>query len=206
MKRKNILISWLLCLLFLNSCTTPGPAGLFGKRSPHEQYGQKLTNAGLKETALGSSWFTAAEQSLNNPLTITIPHKETGYFPAEKAIASAIRFEVKRGEKLTVSLKKIPAKNFTIYVDLWEVKNNNNKKLVAYADTDGNAFNQEIDDSGFYIIRLQPELLGSGVGYCATCDGPLYKNKNVAIVSYNKEGEDEANFMADFCAKVYYIP
>lgn len=52
----------------------------------------------------------------------------------------------------------------------------------------------------------EAELLGSGVGYCATCDGPLYKVKKVAIVSYNQEGEDEANFMADFCSKVYYIP
>lgn len=56
------------------------------------------------------------------------------------------------------------------------------------------------------LFAGEAELLGSGVGYCATCDGPLYKNKNVAIVSYNQEGEDEANFMADLCAKVYYIP
>jgi thioredoxin reductase (NADPH) len=63
--------------------------------------------------------------------------------------------------------------------------------------------------TGVSVSNLFPgeaELLGSGVGYCATCDGPLYKNKNVAIVSYNQEGEDEANFMADICAKVYYIP
>lgn len=63
--------------------------------------------------------------------------------------------------------------------------------------------------TGVSVNKLFPgeaELLGSGVGYCATCDGPLYKNKNVAIVAYNREGEDEANFMADFCAKVYYIP
>lgn len=52
----------------------------------------------------------------------------------------------------------------------------------------------------------EAELLGRGVGYCATCDGPLYKNKQVAIISYNSEGEDEANFMADICAKIYYIP
>lgn len=62
---------------------------------------------------------------------------------------------------------------------------------------------------GVSVNKLFPgeaELLGRGVGYCATCDGPLYKNKKVAIVSYNQEGEDEANFMADFCDKVYYIP
>jgi len=63
--------------------------------------------------------------------------------------------------------------------------------------------------TGVSVDKLFPgeaELLGSGVGYCATCDGPLYKNKNVAIVSYNQEGENEANFMANICSKVYYIP
>ena len=63
--------------------------------------------------------------------------------------------------------------------------------------------------TGVSVDKLFPgeaELLGSGVGYCATCDGPLYKNKNVAIVSYNQEGEAEANFMAELCTKVYYIP
>lgn len=63
--------------------------------------------------------------------------------------------------------------------------------------------------TGVSVDKLFPgeaELLGRGVGYCATCDGPLYKNKNVAIISYTQEGEDEANFMADICSKVYYIP
>lgn len=56
------------------------------------------------------------------------------------------------------------------------------------------------------LFQGEAKLLGRGVGYCATCDGPLYKNKNVALISYNQEGEDEANFMVDICAKVYYIP
>lgn len=63
--------------------------------------------------------------------------------------------------------------------------------------------------TGVSASKLFPgeaELLGRGVGYCATCDGPLYKDKSVAIISYTHEGEDEANFMADICAKVYYIP
>lgn len=56
------------------------------------------------------------------------------------------------------------------------------------------------------LFKGEAELLGKGVGYCATCDGPLYKNKTVAIVAYTKEGEGEANYMADICSKVYYIP
>lgn len=56
------------------------------------------------------------------------------------------------------------------------------------------------------LLPGETELLGRGVGYCATCDGPLYKGKAVAILAYDKEGEAEANFMADICSEVYYIP
>lgn len=52
----------------------------------------------------------------------------------------------------------------------------------------------------------EKEYLGRGVGYCATCDGPLYRNKPVAIISENEEGEEEANFLAELCSEVYYIP
>ncbi|MEL1134368.1 NAD(P)/FAD-dependent oxidoreductase [Desulfitobacterium sp. THU1] len=56
------------------------------------------------------------------------------------------------------------------------------------------------------LLPGETELLGRGVGYCATCDGPLYKGKKVAIISYSHEGEAEANFMAELCSEVYYIP
>lgn len=52
----------------------------------------------------------------------------------------------------------------------------------------------------------EKEYLGRGVGYCATCDGPLYKNKPVAIISENQEGEEEANYLSELCSDVYYIP
>ncbi|NMA69821.1 MAG: NAD(P)/FAD-dependent oxidoreductase [Desulfitobacterium sp.] len=56
------------------------------------------------------------------------------------------------------------------------------------------------------LLPGETELLGRGVGYCATCDGPLYKGKKVAIISYSKEGEGEANYMAEICSEVIYIP
>ncbi len=52
----------------------------------------------------------------------------------------------------------------------------------------------------------EEEFLGRGVGYCATCDAPLYKNMIVSIIAYNKHEEAEANFMASVASKVYYIP
>ena len=52
----------------------------------------------------------------------------------------------------------------------------------------------------------EEEFLGKGVGYCATCDAPLYKNKVVTIIAYNKKEESEVNFVGSIASKVYYIP
>ncbi len=49
-------------------------------------------------------------------------------------------------------------------------------------------------------------FLGKGLGYCATCDGPIYRNKDVLIIAHGEEAEPEANFMAEICSKVYYLP
>ena len=55
-------------------------------------------------------------------------------------------------------------------------------------------------------LKGEEEFLGKGVGYCATCDAPLYKDKVVTIIAYNKHEESEANFIASIAYKVYYIP
>ncbi len=48
-------------------------------------------------------------------------------------------------------------------------------------------------------------LFGRGVSYCATCDGPLYRGKTVAVVGGGNSAAEEAAFLAGFCEKVYLI-
>jgi len=55
-------------------------------------------------------------------------------------------------------------------------------------------------------IKGEEEFLGKGVGYCATCDAPLYRGKTVAMLAYDKEAEEEANFLSEICEKVYFVP
>lgn len=55
-------------------------------------------------------------------------------------------------------------------------------------------------------LRGEEKFLGRGVGYCATCDAPLYKGKIVTIIGYNKEAEKEANYVNELVKKVYYVP
>ena len=55
-------------------------------------------------------------------------------------------------------------------------------------------------------INGEEEFLGRGVGYCATCDAPLYKGKTVTIIGYNKEAEEEARYVSELAGNLYYIP
>ncbi len=55
-------------------------------------------------------------------------------------------------------------------------------------------------------LPREEHFLGKGLGYCATCDGPIYKGKDVIIIGHSTEAEGEANFMAEICKQVYYLP
>ncbi len=51
----------------------------------------------------------------------------------------------------------------------------------------------------------EKELIGKGVGYCVTCDGPLFKNKTVAVVGGGNSGLEAALFMARYASKIYVL-
>jgi murein DD-endopeptidase MepM/ murein hydrolase activator NlpD len=144
-----------------------GPAALFKKLSPHDAYGQKLKDAGLANTAIGGSWLTSAAASISKPLSIALPYKEAGYFPADKADAAALRLTSKRGEKIHITLIKNPAAEFKIFLDLFRLNEQNEPELVASADTTDTHLDYEVKKAGSYILRLQPELL-KGSSYTLT--------------------------------------
>ena len=48
--------------------------------------------------------------------------------------------------------------------------------------------------------------LGRGVSYCATCDAALYKGKEATVLGYSQKEEDEAAFLSEVAARVYYVP
>ncbi len=153
------------------SCTSPRP-GLFGKKTPHEQYSKKIEEAGLKETSLGSEWFKAAEVTLRRPLAVQLPYSEKGYFSPDKVNAIGLSFKVKRGEKLTIELTKKPQQDFDLYLDLWKPFAGKAPQLLASADTVSNNINYIAEQDDSLVLRLQSELLKEGEYTMSISTGP----------------------------------
>ena len=51
----------------------------------------------------------------------------------------------------------------------------------------------------------EAELLGRGVSYCATCDGMLYREKDVAVLGYSDSARQEAEFLERIGCHVTYF-
>lgn len=56
-------------------------------------------------------------------------------------------------------------------------------------------------------LRLENEkkLIGSGVSYCATCDGMFFRGRDVAVVGGGNTALEDAMFLSNYCKKVYII-
>ncbi|WP_082120755.1 M23 family metallopeptidase [Pedobacter sp. BMA] len=193
LKRHLLFILATFAIVAIYSCKS-GSVNLFKAANPHEQYRRKLETAGLDKTAMGSAWINSSLLSLQKALTIGLPYRETGFFGADKVQAVTYKFTATKGQKLTIALAKKPAQT-ALYLDLWYVSDVSNPKLIASADTLNRVLQHEINDTGTYLIRLQPELLQSVEYTLEITTGPslafpTQSKSSKSIGSYWGDGRD----------------
>lgn len=54
-------------------------------------------------------------------------------------------------------------------------------------------------------VKGEEDFKGRGVSYCATCDGPLFKGKDVAVIGGGNSALDAAEFLSRITNKVYLV-
>ncbi|MGY3212932.1 peptidoglycan DD-metalloendopeptidase family protein [Mucilaginibacter sp. HD30] len=197
--KNNIIIFLFPGLLLATACSKMnGPAALFKKSSPHDVYADNLRSAGLERTEMGRQWLSRAANIAGSALAIKIPYKETGFFAPEKTQTVTLSFNAVKGQKINIAVTKKPALNFNIYADVFASAKNGELDRVAFADTTGTALEYEINETGKYYLRLQPELLSGGQYTLSITAGPslgfpVSASANPRIGSFYGDGRDEGN-------------
>lgn len=52
-------------------------------------------------------------------------------------------------------------------------------------------------------IPGEKEFFGKGISYCATCDGPMYRNKVAALAGHGGRAYEEALYLADLVSELH---
>lgn len=158
---KHITATLLLGIaLFGTACSSTTP-GIFGKKTPHEKYAEKLDDDDLDKTPQGRLWLAAAKAAVDRPQAVQLPYRQVGYFQTDKPRALGLKFTAKRGERLLFTLIKNTAANFVVYADLFQQKGSEVEHLLS-SDTNATQFSVDVDEAGTYVLRLQPELARTG--------------------------------------------
>jgi len=102
----------------------------------------------------------------------------------------AVGAEIKQGYEV----KKIEHEGgfFKLETDLGEFRG---KTLVAAVGSTYRTLN----------IPGERKLIGAGVHFCATCDGPFYKGKDVIVIGGGNSAVEEGIYLSELCKTVHIV-
>jgi len=123
------------------------------------------------------------------------PEGVSGPDLAEWMAKQAAHFGLKTvtAEAKTIELKKGPGGHFLVTLE----DGSRVKTLTLIAAT-GAGWNR-------LGIPGEDALIGRGVSYCATCDGPLFRNKEVVVVGGGDTALEDGLFLTKFAKKVTIV-
>ncbi|MDD5428471.1 MAG: thioredoxin-disulfide reductase [Candidatus Omnitrophica bacterium] len=101
--------------------------------------------------------------------------------------------EVKMSEAEGLILKNSPQDTFKVKLEAGESAEA--RALILATGARWNTLN----------IPGEKELGGRGVSYCATCDGPLFRGKDIAVIGGGDTALEDALFLTKFANKVTII-
>ncbi|MFA5413652.1 MAG: thioredoxin-disulfide reductase [Patescibacteria group bacterium] len=160
----------------------------------------------------GPAGFTAAIYAARRAVKTLVLAKELG---GQAVYASKVEnfpgFDLIPGYELMEKIKNQAGKLGAEIknVEAAEIKKEND--VFSVRDKDGNAYESKslILSFGAVPRKLgipnEDKFKGNGISYCATCDAPFFKNKNVAVIGGGNAALDAALLLAKFANRVYLI-
>jgi len=116
--------------------------------------------------------------------------------------ASGVEITLKmqeQAEKFGAVIKVGETKSISKSRDVFLVKTKNFKEKARAVILAFGLYPRDLE------ISSEDKFVGKGVSYCATCDGPLFKNKNVAVVGGGNSAASAAIYLSKIAKKVYLI-
>jgi len=203
--KANLPIPFLFFIALLSSCNTNSES----RNSPHKKYASKIIASGLDQTSMGRRWLIAANECLMKPQWVRIPYSESGYFAIDTPSAFAFRFSCKRGQKIIIKMDVRSSNGLRLFGDLYQYSSANvPPEWIEATDTLKREIQYDIEESGDYGLRIQPELLGSGsyelnVSYSPSLAFPLRKGKIESVWGDVRDGGARKHEGIDIFAPKY---
>jgi len=132
--------------------------------SPHQDYANGLTEAGLADTPTGRAWLETAGFALASPRSIELPLNEEGWLEPDRADALGLRFDVPAQRWVMVRINLEEPDSARVFIDAFRVPQDPVDPLEAIAsarDTSGQ-LTFRMRRRGTVVVRVQPELLRGG--------------------------------------------
>jgi len=136
----------------------------FRDMTPYEAYREALADAAPPEAVVAQEWIRAGELAMASPAPVALPFEEEGWVGGDEPTAMAYRIVVPRGQKLTAEVSLPGGEGTRVFVDLFGLADDGSAAARPVLSTDAvpGTFVHEPWRGGDFVLRLQPELFGSG--------------------------------------------
>lgn len=117
--------------------------------------------------------------------------------------------EISGSEFANLMLEQVMAHGAEIELaEATEIKDMGDRKVVCteYGDFEGKAVIIATGSKHRHLgLEGEEELIGSGISFCAVCDGSFFANKHVAVIGGGNTALQEAVMLSDICKRVTII-
>ncbi|SFB02283.1 M23 family metallopeptidase [Algoriphagus aquimarinus] len=159
MKSLKLIIALGVSLVILIASCNTKSLRIFKSSSARTQYLNTLKNSGIGTTKIGEEWKNSASMALGNASELEIPFAIQGSFRSKSIEAKAWKIQLEQGASITILVNWQANDSSQLFVDLLEGVEG--KELESYT-IQNDSLQFEADKTGYYMLRIQPELLGEG--------------------------------------------